>query len=200
MARAFWLFSKNKGDGSAENPSAPTLPVGLTGKWTNPGDIVRLQTAAGHEHLLLGGYAVVNDEMADAHYHLVAKINGDWIQITQGAASHDHPLDLSPAGDIIPDWFMLFYVGPNADAVAINAHPQCHIIVECPIDEDGVIGPMDNKLWTAGQLATWHSRVLSLLGVDMPPQVNRGRRLVAIFLGCFLSRPILDETGYRYTS
>ena len=199
MTRAFWLFSKNSNSGST-NENSPTLPSGLSGKWTNPGDIVRLKTVAGHEHLMIGGYAVANDELADGHYHLVAKINDNWQQITQMGTTHTHPLDLSLSGEIIPDWFLLFYVGPNSDYDLIDAHAQCLIVVECPIGADDLIGEMESVKWTAAEQSWWTDKILVLLGIELPSAIDRGKRLISLFLGCFLSRPILDERGYRYSS
>ena len=53
MARAGWLFAKNAGDGTEGNPNRPALPVGVRGKMTCPGDIIRLTGPAGpnaHRH------------------------------------------------------------------------------------------------------------------------------------------------------
>ena len=40
--RSFWLFATNAGDGTEGNPNRPALPAVVGGKWTSPGDVVRL--------------------------------------------------------------------------------------------------------------------------------------------------------------
>lgn len=205
--KAFWTFAVNDGDGSSDNPNRPHLPAGFGGKMTCPGDIVRLQTTAGHLHLLVGGYAIADDnlvgEVGEGHTHLVVKLNDTWQQVTRGATSHDHPLN-EAGGTLIPDYFLLFVVCSDADAVAVAAEPGCYPVVEAAVtqDEEGGIsvGALDNTLWTGAQQTTWEARMLNILGVQLPTEVDRGKRLVLVFLGALLSRQTSDERGYRYTS
>jgi hypothetical protein len=79
MPKAFWLFAKNIGDGTDENPNRPGLPIGVGGKMTCPGDIIRLTgpVASPHRHLLVGGIALADDNLdgltGDGHIHYVLK-------------------------------------------------------------------------------------------------------------------------------
>lgn len=210
MARAGWLFARNAGNGTDENPNRPALPAGVGGKWTMPGDIIRLTgpVASPHRHLLTGGVALQDDNLAggagDGHVHYVLKVNDAWQQVTVGAASHTHTLNTGPNDNLIPDWFMLFWAGSDADAAAIVADADCHIIVEADVtldeDQNWVIGDLDNTQWTGGEQTTWEARMLSILGVQLPAEVDRGKRLVQIFLGALLSRQSNDERGYRFSS
>lgn len=200
MAKAFWLFSENDG-------GKPHLPVGFGGRTTCPGDIIRLQTAYDHKHLLVGGYAVADDnligETGEGHTHLVVKVNDTWQQVTRGTTSHDHPLNES-GGNLIPDYFLLFVVCSNADAAAIASEAGCYPVVEAEVtvSEDGgiSIGALDSTQWTAWQQTMWESRMLNILGVQLPSEIDRGKRLVKLFLGALLSRQTGEERGYRYGS
>lgn len=201
MAKAFWLFSKNAGDGADDNPNRPSLDA-YAGRWTSPGDIVRFTGPVGpndHMHLLVGGIALQDDNLGDGHRHYFVRINGNWHQVTVGAADHTHDYATAANGDPIPDWYMCFWAGSAADAAAINASVDSFPIVEAVIDAEGVIGDLDNTVWDAGDLATWQARVLSILGVELPDEVDRGKRLVQLFLGSLLSRQSGDERGYRFT-
>ena len=64
MAKAFWLFSKNAGDGSEGDKNRPSLDA-YGGRWTSPGDLVRFTgpAAAPHVHLLVGGIALPDDNL-----------------------------------------------------------------------------------------------------------------------------------------
>ena len=207
MTKSFWMFATNDGDGTSDNPNRPHLPAGFSGRTTNPGDVLRLGTAFDHKHLLIGGYAIADDNLiGDAgggHTHLVVKIGDTWHQVTRGAADHDHPLNVGAAGNLIPDFFLLFVVCSDADAVAIASEPGCFPVVEAEVTqtEDGIsIGALDNTQWTAGQQATWDTRILAVLGVQLPAEIDRGKRLVLAFLGSLLSRQTGDEREYRYSS
>ena len=52
--------------------------------------------------------------------------------------------------------------------------------------------------FTASDQGYADAQVLDFLGVELPTQVDRGKRLVQIFLGALLSRQSSDERGYRY--
>ena len=153
-----------------------------------------------------GGFAIADDnligEVGEGHTHIIAKIGDTWAQVTRGAQDHDHPLPEDPAtGVLLPDYYMLFVVCSNADAVLINNHPGCFPIVQADITQldDGLqIGDLDPTPWDAGELATWETRCLSVLGFQLPAEINSGKLLVATFLGALLSRR-MDEVGLRYT-
>ena len=210
MPKAGWLFAKNAGDGTEDNSNRPALPVGVGGKWTMPGDIIRLTGPVGpntHRHLLVGGIALADDNLdggvGEGHVHYVLKINDVWQQVTVDAPNHTHDLNIGAGNNIMPAWFMLFWAGSDADAALIAASADCHIIVQADVveDEDGFsYGGLDNTAWTAGEQATWDARILDVLGIQLPAEVDRGKRLVQLFLGALLSRQSGDERGYRFGS
>jgi len=207
MTKAFWTFSVNDGDGSGDNPNRPHLPGGFGGKMTCPGDTVRLGVAYGHKHLLVGGYAIADDNLigqtGEGHTHLVVKMGDAWHQVTRGAADHTHPLNIGAAGNLIPDYFLLFVVCSNADAAATASDPGCYPVVEAEVteDEDGTsIGALDNTKWTEAEQTLWENRMLNILGIQLPPEIDRGKRLVLAFLGSLLSRQPGREKSYRYSS
>jgi len=202
---AFWMFAERK---QTDGMNHPDLPSGLTQyKTTVPGDIVRTGVTASHCHLMLGGFAIADDnligEVGEGHTHIIAKLNGSWQQVTRGAAHHVHPLPEDPAtGVLLPDYYMLFVVCSTYDAALIQIHPGCYPIVQADITQldDGLqIGDLDPTPWDAGDLAIWQARCLDVLGFELPADVNSGKRLVATFLGALLSRR-MDEIGLRYTS
>jgi len=66
-------------------------------------------------------------------------------------------------------------------------------------DIKAAIGDIDTTVWTSAQRTTWETRCLDVLGVMLPVEVDRGKRLVQIFLGCLLSRQTDHERGYRFS-
>ena len=187
--KAFWLFARN------EN-GAPALPAGHGGRHTNPLDIVRMTggPAGGeHTHLLLGGFALADANLQDLpgayHTHLVVNANAGYVQVTENGTYHTHDLPLDAGGNLSPDWFLLFWHGPDAGAAAIAASSDCFPIVEAAIGPEGDVGALDNTPWTAQEANTWQTRCLNLLGFALPAQVDRGKRLVRIFAGALLARP-----------
>ena len=200
--KAFWLFSTNAGDGSEDDPNRPALPAGVGGRWTCPGDVIRLTgSPVPHTHLLVGGVALPDDNLGDGHRHYVVKVAGSWQQLTVGATSHTHTLNLNAAGGLNPDYFLLFWAGSDANAAAIASDPNCYPVAEASVVSDGeggwTIDDLDNTQWTSAQQSTWESRMLDVLGVQLPSQVDRGARLVKLFLGVLLSRQADNETAYR---
>jgi len=211
MARAFWMFATNAGDGTDENANRPALPDGVGGKWTMPGDVIRLTGPDGpnaHRHLLVGGIALADDNLdggvGEGHVHYVLKLNDDWHQVTVGAPDHTHDLNIGAGGNLCPDWFMLFWAGSDADAALIAADADCLIIVQAEVaqDDDGhwSYGGLDDTPWDIAEQALWEARILDVLGVQLPAEVDRGKRLVQLFLGALLSRQSGDERGYRFAS
>jgi len=156
--------------------------------------------------LLVGGIALPDDNLIGAagegHRHYVVKLGESYTQVTVGAPNHQHTLSLNAAGNLRPDFFLLFWAGSNADAVTIASDPNCWPIVQAAMSQDDegnwIIGVLDNTQWDAGDQATWDARVLDFLGVEIPAQVDRGKRLVQVFLGALLSRQTSDERDYRY--
>ncbi len=150
-------------------------------------------------HLLVGGIALPDDNLGDGHRHYYVKVGANWQQVTVGAVDHTHNCSQSPTGNPIPDWFLLFWSGTNADASAINASLDNFPIVEAPVDSEGAIGDLESIQWDAAELSAWQNRMLNILGVQLPDEVDRGSRLVKLFLGALLSRQSGDERGYRFT-
>jgi hypothetical protein len=200
--KAGWLFSKNAGNGSStENANRPSLDA-VSGRWTSPGDIIKFTGPIGpndHQHLLVGGIGLPDDNLGDGHRHYFVKTAGGWQQVTVGAPDHTHDYNQAANGDPIPDWYMLFWSGSNADALALAADPDNYIIVQAAIDEEGNIGELDNTPWTAGELTLWQNRTINVLSIELPAEIDRGSRLVKLFLGSLLSRQSGDERGYRFT-
>jgi hypothetical protein len=54
--------------------------------------------------------------------------------------------------------------------------------------------------WATHDTTWWKAAILDMLGVQMPDEVDRGKRLVLLFLGALLSRQTGDERGYRFAS
>jgi hypothetical protein len=202
MTKAGWIFVRNDGSGN------PDMPDRVGGAITNPLDITRLTGGPGgqeHTHLLVGGIALPSDQIAVFHIHIVTDITGAWVQLTRpdSVPEHDHTLPLDGNGNLSPDWFLLFWIGSDADAAAIVADPNCLIACEAAVSEQGgqtVIGALDNTPWTAGERATWEARILNVLGMDLPDEVDRGRRLVQLFAGPLSSRANQTEMALRPTS
>jgi len=209
MVKAAYIIATNAGDGSSDNPSRPSLP-NVGGKTQVHGDLTRLTgpVASPHRHTLIGGFAMADDNLdglpGDGHVHYVLKIDGNWVQVTVDAPAHTHTLNLSASEMLIPDYFLFFWVGSDADAALINASPTCYPVVELDVtadDEGGwTIGDMQNG-WASQDTTWWHARMLDVLGVQLPVEVDRGSRLVLLLLGALLSRQVTsdNERGYRYT-
>ena len=202
MAKSFWLFANQTGGGVDGDKSMPDIPLGRA---TCPGEIIRMTgpVASPHRHLLVGGIGLPDDNLGDGHRHYVLRLdNGNWAQVTEGATNHNHTLSLNANGALLPDYYMLFVTCSDAGAVTIANHPGCFPIVEAEMSQDDEgqwsIGGLDDTAWTAGQHTTWDARCLDVLGVQLPAEVDRGKRLVQIFLGCLLSRQTDHERGYRF--
>jgi len=204
--KAFWMFIKNTNDGTGDNE--PAWPAGVKGQSVTPGDLIRLTGPTGpnaHRHLLVGGIALPDDNIVGigaGHRHYLVKFGVGWQQITVGATNHAHTLPEDASGNLMPEYFLTFWAGSNADAATIAASPDCFPICEAVIGQDAEGNPefeeLDNTPWTAGELATWQARTLNLLGVTLPAEVDRGKRLVLLFLGALLARQMASEKGYRF--
>jgi len=206
MPKAFWLFSEHEGDGMDESHK-PHLPATFSGRGTCPGDIVRLGDAVvgpNHRHLLVGGIALPDDNLTGtgaSHRHYVVKVNTSWQQVTVGATAHDHELPVGLQGELVPEYYMLFVGCSNVDAADIEADPQCFPIVEAEVTEEAgewSIGQLDSTPWTPEERTTWDTRVPSVLRTYLPGEIDRGKRLVLLFLGVLLNSNPGDESGYRY--
>ena len=103
---------------------------------------------------------------------------------------------------MIAEFYLLFWVGEDAGAVLIYADADCFPVVTAEItdlgDDQYAIGDLEAG-WAVNDTAWWQTRMLNMLGIQMPAEVDRGRRLVRLFLGALLSRQTGDERGYRYT-
>ena len=202
MTKAGWIFAQNGGSGT------PALPDGVGGRYVNPLDIVRITDGPSgqeHTHLLCGAAALNSDQIGVFHEHIVVNVGGSWVQLTRPdiVQTHTHTLPLDALGNLTPDWFLLFWSGSDADASAIIADAGCLLACEAEVSEvDGqtVIGELDATPWTTGQRTTWETRILSVLGLDLPVQVDRGSRLVALFVGLLQTRANQPEMALRFTS
>ena len=212
MVKASWILASNVGDGCEESPNRPGLPVGVGGRTQVYGDLTRLTGPAAqpHRHLLIGGIALQDDNLdgapvGDGHVHYVVKVGENYTQLTVDAPAHTHDLSLSANGNLIPDYFLFFWVGSDADAVTIINSATCFPLVQCEVtanDEGGYnIGAMLND-WASHDTAWWQTKMLDVLGVQLPEEIDRGKRLVLLLLGALMARQVSEdnEPGYRYRS
>jgi len=194
MVKVFWLFAARDGSGTDGDPYRPHLPPGVGGRWTCPGDVRRLTgpTAAPHVHLLAGGIALPDDNLAgqtgEGHHHYLV----EGVLVTVNGPEHSHDIDAAPA------FYLLHWGGADSDAVAIAQDGQCYPVVEndVTVDDSGThVGALKDG-WATGDAEIWASRMLNMLGVSMPVEVDSGRRLVKLFLGALLSRVTSDVQVY----
>ena len=201
--KAGWIFCKNDG------ANAPRLPDGVTGTYVNNLEIHRVTGGSNgfeHDHLLLGGVALPSIDRAgeaDAHHsHYVVWYEGQYRQLTTGAAPHTHDLNLID-GILAPDWFLIFWRGSNADAAAIIADPQCVLAAEATVtanSEGGFdIGQLDSAVWTAQEKTTWETQIANVLALALPTDVDAPAKLVTYFVGALTSRPQQREVWLRPT-
>jgi hypothetical protein len=199
MMKACWLFSRRTGTGSDQDPFRPLLDA-VGGRWTSPGDIIKLTgpAAAPHQHLLVGGIALPDDSLGDGHRHYLLKIGETWRQLTVGAAEHSHEYT-SRLGVPVADWYLVFWAGSDEDAAVLEADPDNFPIVYADVDDnEQAIGSLDSTPWEAAEKAFWSDRALNVLGLQIPDEVDRGKRLVLLFLGALLSRQAHNESNFRF--
>lgn len=200
--KAGWIFAQNDGTGT------PALPAGVGGRYTNPLDIVRITGGPSgneHTHLLVGSVALISDQIGIVHEHVITNVTGSWVQLTRpdSVPAHTHTLPLDGYGNLMQDWFLLFWAGSDADAAAIIADANCPIACQAEVSEvDGqtVIGELEDTPWTAGERTAWEVQMLSVLGLELPAIVDRGKRLVQLFCGLLLSRGNQPEMALRFTA
>ena len=96
----------------------------------------------------------------------------------------------------------MFWFGEDSDADLIYADANCFPVVTAEVVDLGegqyAIGNLETG-WAINDTAWWSTRMLNMLGVEMPAEVDRGRRLIRLFLGALLSRQTGDEKVYRFT-
>lgn len=196
--KAFWMFIRNQNNGSGGN--SPAWPPGVGGQSVTPGDVIRI-TGSGHRHIVVGGIALPDDNIGDNHRHYLAKLGNGWTQITVGAANHTHSLPTDINENLMPEYFLTFWAGPDSEAELIDASPDCFPIVEAVITEDNgtfQFLELNDVAWSGAERTLWESRCLNLLGITLPAQIDRGKRLVLLFLGAFLARQMSNEVAYRF--
>jgi hypothetical protein len=198
--KAGWVFARDDG-------GTPSLPDGIGGRYVNPLDIVRITGGpAGneHTHLLVGSLAMHSDQIGVFHEHFVTDVTGQWVQLTlpDSVTEHDHDLPLVD-GILSPDWFLLFWAGSDADAAVIASDADCYIACQAEIvevDGESVIGALVDEQWAAEERATWEARIENVLGLALPTEIDRGKRLVQFFVGLLLARGNQPEIALRFTS
>ena len=202
--KAGWIFVQNDTSGGINQPY---LPPGVGGKMVAPLEIHRITGGPSgfeHTHLLVGGIALPSLDMVgdtyEAHSHYVVWYDGQYRQITVGAPSHTH--DINTLGGVLsPDWFLIFWIGSNADAATIAADAKCAIAVQAVgvENDDGVIEfvDLDDTAWTPTERTQWETRIGNVLALDLPDEVTNGERLVAFFIGALTSRPQQRERWLR---
>jgi len=203
--RAFWLFSPNIGAGTEASPNRPNLDS-VGGRWVAPGDMIILEGPVGneHTHLFLGGITMA-DESQDGiagsrHYHYLIYNGTNWVQTTVdnigSTPDHTHTFSTAPNGFPIPDYYLVFWAGSDSEATSLLALSGNTLIVEAVQNGSEIVG-LDNTPWTGPQQTNWYNQVLNFLGLKIPPEVDRGRRLVLMLLGMLDSRAVQDEHAYR---
>ena len=165
---------------------------------TIPLDINVLQAGPApydHTHTLLGGFGLPSNNAPagyELHWHELIEQGAFRQMVTHGAPAHDHEAALA--------WHLAFVLCTDAYAALLAASNDTHIAAECPINEDGTIGDLDETPWTAGERTTWEGRMSAVLGLGLPAVVDRPNRLVLWLLGALMARRTSNERGYRMTS
>lgn len=204
--RAFWLFSQNVGTGDDSDPVRPDLD-GINGRWTCPGDILRMTgpVASPHVHLLVGGVALPDDNLdgltGSRHFHYLVYNGTSWYQTTVdnvgSTPAHTHTYSIAANNRPIPDYLLTFWGGSNSQADALLDRPGNIHIVEAVLSGNQVAS-LDNTPWTAPQRTAWYNQILNILGIKLPTEVDRGKRVVMLFLGALNSRVADDDRNYRF--
>lgn len=198
MTKAFWSIVPN--DDSIPNERKPDIPVLPSVEIrSNPCELWILPEGAApaaHRHLLIGSLAAPTFQVASKHTHIAFRHGAFSYQrlIHETQAQHTHP-------DPQLAFFMCFVVCSDADYAVLTSAPY-NIRAVCHADitvEDGeeVIGDLDTAAWTAGQRTAWENAVLTNLGIALPNEIDRGRRLVAFLLEMGLARRNDHERGLR---
>jgi hypothetical protein len=205
--KAGWIFTTNDTSGG-EN--TPYLPPGVGGKLVAPCDIFRITGGPSgneHNHILVGGIGLPSVDreglVGEHHYHYLAWYNDAYRQLTIGTTDHAHDIN-TLNGVLSPDYFLVFWIGSDADAVTINADPKCVIAVQAlgVESDEGAIEfvELDDTAWTPTERSTWETRIANFLALDLPDEVTNGVRLVAFFVGALVSRPQQRERWLRMIS
>ena len=198
--KAGWVFIQN-------DNGTPKLPAGVGGSLTTHLDIYRATGGpAGfeHTHLLIGAYGLPSaqrvGQVGADHYHWFPYYNGQYRPLTIGTTAHTHDATIS-GGVIQPDYFLIFWMGSDADAAAINADPTCLIAAQTIQEENEegqmVFGALDDTAWTGAERTQWEVRIANVLGLALPVEVTNGSRLIAFFIGFLLGRANQDEMNLR---
>lgn len=191
--KAFWTFRQAVLVNGAWRPNIPLLP---TVRITNPLDVNRLLANPGegvnHMHTIVGGVGLVSDQSGGAHEHFIIRNNDAWLVRCRDAAEHTH------LGVETPDYFLFFMTCSDDDYTTLTGTPNnVRAIVHASVDENGNIGALDTTAWTPTELTFWTSAALNQLGITLPAEVDRGKRLVMLLCGMLLSRRITDEAILR---
>lgn len=200
--RAFWAFVRNfNDDGTKEN--RPDLPSGHNGSYIVAGEVRRITggpTGFEHDHLLVGGFAVPDDnQILDlGHSHVVIQLDGgQWVQQSrQAITDHDHDLDVDNLDNYRPFYFLIFWWGEDVGAALVEAFSGVILAAEATITAGGEPGSIPNTTWNAAELALWQARSLNLLGFQLPSGINSGKRLVQLFVNLLGSR-VAPERAFR---
>lgn len=200
--KAAWFIVNNK-----NNAGEPDLPDSVGGSFVNPLNIYVI-TGAQHRHTLVGGNALKDANLSGQaaanryHTHTVVRLDsGNWFQDIDPdeATSHTHDLALDANGELIPDFFMVFWKGSDFDYDQILSWAGVIHLADAEIDGDQ-IGDLIADPWTQPEEDNIRSKFMSVLGIDLPSQVNGGKRLVQYICPAMLARAGQNERSLRFTT
>lgn len=192
--KAFWTIRANV-NGAPDLPSLSSMIV------INPCDIWILPAgvgAANHTHTLAGVMSFPSFQVASRHTHAILKTpaeNAVSFFFHESETAHTHP-------DPILAYFMCFVRCSDADFATLIAAPyNVRIIAQAVIETDPETGErtgaLDTTPWTTQERTFWANAAINQLGITLPPQIDRGARMVALFSQMFLARYGNDERGLR---
>lgn len=198
MAKAFWVIVRSIND-SAVRPDLPPL---ASVSFTNPGDIYILDqppsAGANHRHTMIGSFGIPSFNVSSKHTHIALR-HGALYQQTMIKDPTDTQVDHTHPDTEIPKFFFLFLVCSDADHDVLIAAPHnLRPIAYATFDSDGKPAALEDVgAWSAANKTAIDSLILQQLGIQLPAQIDRGKRLVAFLLSSLLARRQDNEMGIR---
>ena len=191
--RAGWFFCKTSYDPITMDLT-PDWPAGFTPTTlrVKPYDIRVLRALPApfdHVHFVQGTEGRINDELraTDPHEHDIQYYAGAWRQFTRYGIEHDHTYLIGGVDDVrfLPDYFLLWIDGDDAEIDILATAPAWAICAEAEVTEPEpgiyLFGALDTTPWDAPTRTLWETRYRVAFGLDIPPQITNGDRLVSWF-------------------
>lgn len=199
MSKAFWVMVKSKVVGSTVSPDLPDLP---SIQAVSPGDVYVLDqpptAGANHRHLMVGSFGIPSFNVPSKHTHVALRHGSTYQQImikdpTDAHVDHTHP------DTELPKFFLLFLQCSDADHTTLLGAPHnLRPLAYATFLPDGSVGPLeDTGAWDAPTKTAIESLLLAQLGIQLPNQVDRGKRLVALLLSTLQARRQDNESALR---